>query len=671
MGHSILELDASKPCLGNTHTSSFGSSPTFVQRACGLLPWRAMAGFLLLTLAVALSAPAHADTLATNLDTLLTNQDGYFLHAVEVSDYDHEGAPVGIAQKFSTGSNASGYTLSSMTICMVWFDPVRSVPKVSIYTAGSDGNPGTSKYVLTNPTLKHAGYGDDFTVCDPDGLNSFTAPSNAVLDPSTDYFVVFENDGTQATVTETYSAYNIGKVLSGAEGLGASGWSLGDTEHRKNTPTSSWTTPGATTQRPVRMKIEGTAGGLTDTTAPILDSATVDTRLLVLTYNEALDEDSAPATSAYSVSVDGGTGAAPSSVDVTGMKVTLRLERAVIEGQTVTVSYTAPTSNPVQDISDNDAQSFTDETVDNQSTVTPYRPRPPTDLTASTDGSTRIDLSWTAPVDNGGRVIEGYQIEWSPDGRTSGLNIIWNDVVANTNTADTTYTVTGLSPGTTRYYRVKAINSVGTGEHSNVVIETTPTTDGTPSPPQQPSARDNGKTRIDLSWTAPGYTGNSPVTGYKIEVSTDGGNNWDDLEVDTGSTDTTYEHTGLSPSTTRHYRVSAINTIGPGLVSEVVSATTTPRDTPDVPNNLRAVPGNGRVTLMWDAPDDNGGSSITGYEWRLGYPNPESGATFEGWNLASFGDDTSLERTIQGLHNGQTYVFELRAYNEMSTATEN
>ena len=173
----------SKPCLGNTHTSSFGSSPTFAQRACGLLPWRAMAGFLLLTLAVALSAPAHAATLATNLDTLLTYQDGYFLHAVEVSDYDHEFAPVGIAQKFSTGSNASGYTLSSMTICMVWFDSVRSVPKVSIYTEGSDGNPGTSKYVLTNPTLKHAGYGADFTswrmtspVCDPDGLNSFIRP---------------------------------------------------------------------------------------------------------------------------------------------------------------------------------------------------------------------------------------------------------------------------------------------------------------------------------------------------------------------------------------------------------------------------------------------------------------------------------------------------------------
>ena len=374
--------------------------------------------FYLLLVASALFAAGNetrADTLATNLDTLLTNQDGFFTYSVEVSNHNWENAPVAVAQKFSTGSNVSGYTLSSVTICMVWFDSLRSVPKVSIYTVGSDGNPDTSKYVLTNPTLKHAGYGEDFTACDPNGLNTFTAPSNAVLDPDTDYFVVFENAGTQATKAGTYSAYNIGKVLGGGEGLGASGWSLGDNEHTKDTSTSSWATPGASLRRPVRMKIEGTAGGLANTTAPTLDSATVDGTSLVPKYDENLDEDPEPATSDYSVSVAGGTGAAPSSVDVTGKEVTLRLERAVIEGQTVTASYIVPTSNPVRDISDSDAQKFTDETVDNQSTVTPYRPRPPTGLTASADGSTRIDLSWTAPGYTGNSPVTGYKVEVPTD----------------------------------------------------------------------------------------------------------------------------------------------------------------------------------------------------------------------------------------------------------------
>ena len=377
-----------------------------------------------------------------------------------------------------------------------------------------------------------------------------------------------------------------------------------------------------------------------------------------------------PLVSAITVTVDG-EAATVQSVSAASKLVQLSMANLIRQGQTVTVSYTDPTSDDdtdaIQDTSGIDAHSFTDQPVDNQSTLTPHRPRRPTGLTEAADGSTRIDLSWDAPIDNGGRVITGYQIEWSPDGRTTGLNTIWNDVVANTNSSDRTYTVTGLSPGTTRYYRVKAINTEGASEGSNVVTETTPTTDGAPSPPQHLSARDNGKTQIDLSWTVPGYTGDSPVTGCKIEVSTDGGNNWGDLEAYTEDTDTTYEHTGLSPSTTRHYRVSAINSVGTGLVSEVVSATTTPRDTPNVPNNLRAVPGNGRVTLMWDAPDDDGGSPIRGYDFRLGYPNPNSGPTFEHWSpLLRHIEDiegTSYQRTIPGLHNGNRYIFEVRAYN--------
>ena len=45
-------------------------------------------------------------------------------------------------------------------------------------------------------------------------------------------------------------------------------------------------------------------------------------------------------------------------------------------------------------------------------------------------------------------------------------------------------------------------------------------------------------------------------------------------QADTASTSTSYTHTGRTPHTTYHYRVSAINSVGAGEASESVSATT-------------------------------------------------------------------------------------------------
>ena len=92
----------------------------------------------------------------------------------------------------------------------------------------------------------------------------------------------------------------------------------------------------------------------------------------------------------------------------------------------------------------------------------------PTGLTATAVGRDRIDLSWTAPTDDGGSAITGYRIESSADGSTG-----WADLVADTGPTDTTYSHTGLMPNTTRYYRVSAINGEGTSEPSDTANATT------------------------------------------------------------------------------------------------------------------------------------------------------------------------------------------------------
>ena len=96
-------------------------------------------------------------------------------------------------------------------------------------------------------------------------------------------------------------------------------------------------------------------------------------------------------------------------------------------------------------------------------------PGAPTNLTATADGQAAIDLEWDAPTATGGSTITGYKIEWSADG-----NDPWMVLVADTGSADTEYTdADSLMGGTTRHYRVSAINDEGPGTASTVASGTT------------------------------------------------------------------------------------------------------------------------------------------------------------------------------------------------------
>ena len=96
---------------------------------------------------------------------------------------------------------------------------------------------------------------------------------------------------------------------------------------------------------------------------------------------------------------------------------------------------------------------------------TPTVPGAPV-LTATANGETQIDLSWTVP-DTGGRALDKYSIDVSADGGTT-----WAPL-ADTGGTITTYSHTGLTGGTTRHYRVAAVNPIGTGAWSNVANATT------------------------------------------------------------------------------------------------------------------------------------------------------------------------------------------------------
>src|SRR6476646_418861 len=153
---------------------------------------------------------------------------------------------------------------------------------------------------------------------------------------------------------------------------------------------------------------------------------------------------------------------------------------------------------------------------------------------------------------------------------------------------------------------------------------------------------------------APAASRRSPISSYWVFFYTRTGT---ETFLTTLGNVTSWTNTGLANGTTYYYKVSALNAIGEGGLSNERSAILLAQATvPGAPSLTSATPGNGQVSLAWGAPASNGGSAITSYT----APASPAGST-----CASAG--TSC--TVIGLSNCTSYSFTVRATNAIGTGS--
>ena len=303
-------------------------------------------------------------------------------------------------------------------------------------------------------------------------------------------------------------------------------------------------------------------------------------------------------------------------------------------------------------------------------------PAKPTGLTSQVSHDT-VTLAWDDPNDDS---ITGYVILRrhrydDPKGH-------FDELVADTGTAATTYTDDTVKANTHYTYRIKAINEHGVSERSRWFHIDTPSAP-VPAKPKGLSATASHD-RVVLTWDDPQ---DDSITGYVIlrrNRQTTVSGQFGELVADTGSAATTYTDDTVAAETNYTYRIKAINEYGasersrwfhidtpaaPEPTSEPTpeptpepTAEATPEptltDLPAKPRSLTAEVAHDSVSLTWADPQDD---SITGYvilrrdkqiheEGMFALVDPDTGSA----------DTTYTDDTVEP---DKQYVYRIKAIN--------
>ncbi len=158
-------------------------------------------------------------------------------------------------------------------------------------------------------------------------------------------------------------------------------------------------------------------------------------------------------------------------------------------------------------------------------------PTTPTNVVASNETSSTIDITWTAASDNIG--VTQYRI--------------YIDAVLTAQTAEVNFKITNLQPGTSYNIQIEARDLINNkSEKSNLITATTTSDTTAPSVPTNITASNISGTGFKMNWDA--ATDDTAVSVYNIFVNS----------IQTATTsELSYTITGLAPSTTYQIAISA------------------------------------------------------------------------------------------------------------------
>lgn len=219
-------------------------------------------------------------------------------------------------------------------------------------------------------------------------------------------------------------------------------------------------------------------------------------------------------------------------------------------------------------------------------------------------------------------------------------------------TSSTSFNDTGLAPGTSYAYQVRALDAAGNASAKSSIVSVTTLPSSAPdtqAPSVPTGVRSTAKTAstVSLAWNA--STDNFGVTSYEVFRGT--------TRITTTSS-TSFVDTGRAANTSYSYQVRALDAAGnasakSAAISVTTSATSTPDgQAPSAPGNLVSTAATASsVSLAWSASTDNVG--VVRYDiWR----GVGTGA------LSKIG--TSSTPAFADINVGEktTYRYQVRAY---------